>query len=68
MIRRDSYLDLMTESEYRRLLAEHEAALARLGEFDESTEFGAGFVYDPEKDGDDAIDCQIATAITKVRR
>ncbi len=68
MTRRDAHLDLMSESQYRRLVAEHEAALARLGEFDESTAFGAGFVYDPEKDGDDAIDCEIANAIAKVRR
>jgi len=50
---RKPYLDLMSESEWRRLLAENEAQFATLGEVDiETTSFGAGV----EAMSDDEID------------
>lgn len=56
---RKAYLDLMTESDYRRMLAEHEAFQVSLGDVDVDTkEFGAGF-NDYELDSAAQIDAEI---------
>ena len=54
------HLDLMSESDYRRLIAENEAWAASLGEVDiETTSFGVGIEAMSDEQIDDACTSEV---------
>ncbi len=57
----------MSETTLRRIIADNEAELALLGPVTDEGEFGAGYVYDPERDSDEGVDRQIAAAAAERR-